>query len=139
MNIRIELDSSAAGLIEHNLLQSLRASLAQAQNDQIVLVARTDRDTVVGGLVASTSYGWLLIKSLWIDVEHRRKGIGMSLMREAESKGRAAACHSAWLDTSNPQSKKFYQQLGYESFAELANKPGQRPETHRRWFMQKSL
>lgn len=48
--------------IEAQLLQSLRSALPQGENSAFVLSARNPEGVLVGGLVASTSYGWLLTK-----------------------------------------------------------------------------
>lgn len=128
-----------ANVIEMELLKSLADKLPQTQNSHLVLAARNDQKSLIGGLTASTSYGWLLIKTLWVDQECRRQRVGMLLVDVAENRARAADCHAAWLDTSNPESMLFYAELGYEIFGELTNSPGQLPETHHRWFMRKSL
>ena len=140
MDIRIEdADPTVAERIESELLASLQDSLVQAENASFVLAARSRQNALVGGLTASTSYGWLLIKVLWVDDAQRRQGVGRLLVEEAEARGRNLGCHSAWLDTSNPQAKTFYETLGYEVFGELANDAGQFPESHRRWFLKKTL
>ncbi len=140
MTFRIEdSDNTVAVAIENQLLASLQASLKQAENQSIVLALRDHNDTLAGGLTASTSYSWLLIKTLWVDQAHRGKGLGRSLMNRAEAKGRSTGCHSAWLDTSNPTAKIFYSRLGYAEFGKLCNTPQQHPPSHCRWFMQKSL
>lgn len=140
MQFRIEkADNNAAKLIDRELMLSLRKHLAQANNEQIVLTAKTDNDQLIAGLTASTSYGWLLIKTLWVDESQRRNGIGTSLLDYVEGSGRKCGCHGAWLDTSSPDARTFYSAQGYSTFAELANSTGQQPESHRRWFMSKRL
>ncbi len=104
-----------------------------------MLSAKSAQNSLIGGLTASTSYGWILIKTLWVDEAQRNQGVGRLLMEEAEAKGIGLGCHSAWLDTSNPDAKTFYETLGYEVFGELSNDAEQFPESHRRWFLKKSL
>lgn len=140
MDVRIrEADPSVAATLESRLLESLRSTLTQAENTGFVLTASSADDRLIGGLTASTSYGWLLTKVLWVDEASRQQGIGAKLMQSAESKARELDCHSAWLDTSSPAAKQFYEALGYVVFGELANEAGDFPETHTRWFMKKSL
>lgn len=140
MNIKIT-DSGAedAAIIESQLLRSLQEALKQSRNEQFVLKASSATDEMIGGLTASTSYGWLLIKTLWVHDDYRKQGIGQQLMAEAEIRGRTLECHSAWLDTSNPASHAFYERLGYVEFGRLQNSPTQFPGEHQRWFMKKSL
>lgn len=134
-----EDDGEAGNFIESQLTASLRAALPQSENRSFVLSARDGRNCIVGGLTATTSYGWLLVKSLWVAEEHRRHGLGRALMKSVEDKASRLGCHDAWLDTSNPEAKEFYVGMGYEIFGELGNAADQHPPHHRRWFLKKSL
>ena len=140
MNILIhEAPLSVSEQIESVLLQSLSKSNEQAINEQFVLQAMSDNNEMLGGLTASTSYGWLLIKTLWVDDKHRNKGLGKRLMTQAESKGRSMQCHASWLDTSSPAARAFYETLGYTEFGVLQNSAEHTPALHKRWFMNKTL
>lgn len=140
MDIRItDSDAADADTIESELLNALQESLRQSRNEQFVLRASSSSGDMIGGLTASSSYGWLLIKTLWVNQAFRGQGIGQALMREAEDRGRTMGCHSAWLDTSNPASQVFYDKLGYAEFGHLSNGAEQFPPEHQRWFMKKSL
>lgn len=130
---------NVADVIETELLSSLAVQLPQSRNHRWVLAARDDQNTLVGGITAHTSYGWLLIKTLWVNQDFRRQGVGRRLVDAMEKRARVAGCHAAWLDTSSPDARRFYAELGYEIFGELANTPGQFPETHQRWFMKRPL
>lgn len=123
--------------IEAELLRSLRQDLPQAHNGTFVLSAKAPHNGLVGGLVASTSYGWLLVKSIWVAEAHRNRSLGRILLECAEERARTNGCHGAWLDTSNPAARDFYARLGYEVFGQLANALDQHPADHRRWFMKK--
>ena len=101
-------------------------------NDGFVLAAKDEAGATIGGLIASTSYGWALIKVLWVSKDARQQGLGRSLMARGEQKAKELGCHAAWLDTSNPKAMKFYLKLGYEVFGELANSKEQFPPEHQR-------
>lgn len=132
-------DWDAAAQIETELLGSLRTDLPQANNHSIILTIRDDGGDLIGGLTASTSYGWMLVKTLWVSDGARNKGLGQALMAQAEDKARALGCHGAWMDTSNPAAQRFYAGLGYQPFGQLENTPNHHPPSHRRWFMKKQL
>lgn len=123
--------------IETLLLDSLRAQQPQATNTQFSLRAENSNQVLLGGLTASTSYGWLLVKTLWVDPDHRGGGLGRALLNTAEDHSRQFDCHGAWLDTSSSEARDFYRRCGYQEFGVLANRPQQYPGRHRRWFMQK--
>lgn len=128
-----------AARIETELLTALRASQPQAVNDAFVLTVKDGEGVLAAGLTAGSSYGWLLIKSLWVSEEYRRQGLARRLMLQAEEQGLRLGCHAAWLDTSNLDAKRCYERLGYQVFGELKNEPDQHPASHCRWFMKKGL
>ncbi len=131
--------SQVSALVEMELLASLAQSSIQAENSDLVISARDGTGNIIAGMTASTSYGWLLIKTLWVREEDRGNGIGRKLVEAAHNAGRKVSCHAAWLDTSSAEARDFYTGLGYEVFGELANAPGQFPEDHKRWFMKRNL
>ena len=136
--VRIDV-TDAEAIIEAELLKSLHAQQAQGVNRSFNLVAENADGGMIGGLTASTSYGWLLIKILWVDSDSRRLGIGGSLLNRAEQLGTEYGCQAAWLDTSSADARRFYLRYGYHDFGVLSNRPGQPLPHHRRWFMQKQL
>lgn len=144
-----EASTEVGDELESKLLTTLRDTLPQSANASFVLSANL-RDAsheekpnrlepTIGGLTASTSYGWLLIKILWVDATYRRKGVGCMLLEQAERRALEFGCHSVWLDTSSPQAKTFYAAQGFTVFGLLSNSPTMFPAGHQRWFMQKSL
>ncbi|MEP0521856.1 MAG: GNAT family N-acetyltransferase [Hyphomicrobiales bacterium] len=125
--------------IEEKLLRSLAGLNVQSKNESIIFSAQDENNELIGGVTGSTSYGWLLVKLLWVSNHHRGQGIGKDLMLAIEQEARALNCHSAWLDTSNGVARDFYLRLGYEDFGVLENKPSDTPADHSRWFMKKRL
>lgn len=137
--MRIEENAGAAAAIEDALLRSLRETLPQATNAAVTFVCHNDAGELMGGVSGHSSYGWLLVKTLWVADSHRCCGVGSCLLAVVEERGREIGCHSAWLDTSNPDAERFYLSHGYRSFAVLSNTVEQFPPTHRRVFMKKAL
>lgn len=140
IEIRIEADPdhSLAGEIEEHLIASLRSNTPPNDSEPLTLIARSG-STIVGGLAGATSYGWLLIKVLWVSEEARRRGIGAQLVTEAETVACARGRHGVWLDTSSGDAERFYRRIGYEQFGVLENRDGERPSGHRRAFLYKRL
>jgi GNAT superfamily N-acetyltransferase len=138
----IVLSEAAPALIDEidrEMLASIRSTQPQAFNSGFTLSVRDDGGALIAGLVASTSYGWLLVKNLWIAQSERGRGLGRRLMVEAEAEGIKRGCHGAWLDTSMPDAARFYERLGYETFGLLENRPDEVVPAHKRWFMRKRL
>ncbi len=125
--------------IETNLLASLAGLNTQSTNSSIVFSKRDSAGKLMAGVSGSTSYGWFLVKLLWVHEDLRGTGVGKMLMLDAEERAKTLRCHGAWLDTSNQEAREFYLRLGYSDFGLLSNAPGNEPVGHRRWFMKKSL
>jgi predicted N-acetyltransferase YhbS len=129
-------DGAIAATIEDRLIEALRQNVPPNDSEPLILLARKET-TIVGGLVGATSYGWLLVKMLWVAAAVRRRGLGSGLMVKAEILARARRCHGAWLDTSSVDVERFYERLGYTAFGVLQNLGDERPPGHRRVFLGK--
>ena len=132
-------DSKFSAELEAALLEDLRAESNQGVNSLINLAVRNGRAALIAGLAATTSYGWLRVNMLWVSTRHRRTGLGRQMMQEAIDLALERGCHAAWLETSNPQARTFYENLGFEVFAKLANDAENVPVSHRRWFLRRTL
>jgi predicted N-acetyltransferase YhbS len=138
IEVASEPDGAITAMIEDRLIEALRKNVPPNDSKPLVLLAR-EGSTVVGGLVGVTSYGWLLVKILWVAEEMRRRGLGARVMAKAEALARARGCHGAWLDTSSADAERFYARLGYRPFGLLENLGDERPHGHRRAFLAKRL
>ena len=140
--LEIRDETARSGLIaeiERNLLKSLQETQAQSVNSDFTLSMRDEAGELIAGLVGSTSYGWLLIKMIWVSEHHRKQGYGRALMHSAETIAKDRDCHAMRLDTSSASSHAFYQSLGFEVFGALANTARQHPPDHKRWFMARPI
>jgi GNAT superfamily N-acetyltransferase len=132
-------DGAFANEVEGKLLHALRQNVPPSDGKPLTLIARDLQGIMIGGLIGATSYGWLLVKMLWVAEELRGHGFGARLMAEAETIARSRGCHGAWLDTSSAKAERFYIRLGYAPFGVLTNGPGEQPQGHRRAFLAKRL
>lgn len=90
---------------------------------------------IIGGLYATDEYNWLFIKYLIVPETLRGKGLGATLMREAERIARERGYLGMFLDTFDFQARPFYLKLGFEPFGELEGDA----HTPRRFFLRKLL
>jgi predicted N-acetyltransferase YhbS len=123
--------------LERNLLDALRSNTPPSDYASLTLAARDGAGRLVGGLAGGTSYGWLLVKILWVAEDRRGHGLGARLMVEGEQVAQARGCHGAWLDTSSRRAEAFYRRLGYAPFGVLENQAGDHAHGHRRAFLAK--
>ena len=103
--------------------------------DLAVVIRAVDSKTIVGGLWAHTGWEWLTIELVFVPESLRKQGIARNLVALAEEEAVRRGCHSAWLDTLNPEALSLYERLGYERFGELKDFP----KGGSRYFLQKKL
>jgi GNAT superfamily N-acetyltransferase len=141
IEIRVEEDpeSEVIDEIETYLIESLGANSQSGAYKPVAVLARDPHNDLVGGLVGSTSYGWFLVKMLWVADAARGQGLGTHLMKEGELEALRRGCHAAWLDTSSARARRFYERLGFAVFGTLQNEAGDQPQGHCRWFLSKRL
>jgi ribosomal protein S18 acetylase RimI-like enzyme len=128
--------------VEENYGSARRASFRQlrAHNKQAVgkpdyrRIAITLREgsEIVGALVGVTYWGWLFIEQLWVSEDLRRKGLGKSLLKKAESEARKRGVRNVYLHTYSFQAPGFYRKLGYRQFGRLKDFP---VGNDKFWFM----
>jgi GNAT superfamily N-acetyltransferase len=129
---RREHDAQAVrdALIAYN-----RDHAGQQRYQELTIWLRDDQQTIVGGLLGSTYWGWLVIETLWVDVRFRGHGLGRLLLNTAEGEAVRRGCHHACLETFSFQAPAFYAKLGCVVFGVLDDYPGR----HRRYSFRKDL
>ena len=78
---------------------------------------------VIGGLWGEIARDYLYIDLLFVPEAARGRGVGRSLMHQAEQEAVRRGCHAAWLSTYSFQAPGFYQKLGYRVSGELPTYP----------------
>jgi GNAT superfamily N-acetyltransferase len=96
---------------------------------------RTPDQSIVGGLLGETYWGWLHIAFLWLRDDFRRQGFGERLLAAAEAEAARRGCHAVNLDTLSFQALPFYTARGYAVFGVLED----HPPGHTRFFLRKEL
>ena len=103
--------------------------------ESLAIYAYDSENRTVGGITATTNFGWLHINILAVDEGLRGSGCGSLLVKMAEEAALTRGCHAAYLDTFSFQALEFYQKCGYEIYGVLDDfPPGQR-----RYFLKKVL
>ena len=87
------------------------------------ILIRDAAGEIVGGLIASTYWGWLEVNVLWIAEGLRRLGHGRTLLRMAEAEARTRGCAHVMLTTYSFQARGFYDKEGYRVVGEMAGYP----------------
>lgn len=85
--------------------------------------ARLADGRVIGGAVARTWGQCCELQQIWVDDEHRRRGIGLQLARRVEAEARTRGCILVYLETFSFQAPAFYRRLGYQTACEFNGFP----------------
>ena len=109
----------------------IRESLLQFNNDcvgndghtPLNLVEYDDDGNIIAGILGGTYWGWMYVDILWVHENHRNKGIGSKLLKEAEKEAIRRGCHHVHLDTMSWQAPEFYKKQCYEVIGVLPNIP----------------
>ena len=108
----------------NNALEKFNNEHAGPDNHVLLNIVEYDENqNVIAGILGGTYWGWLHIDILWVDENHRRKGIGSNLLRLAEQEGIRRGCHHVHLDTMSWQAPDFYKKHSYEVIGILPDIP----------------
>jgi GNAT superfamily N-acetyltransferase len=122
--------------LEKGLADFMRSATDKGETDRMLgAFVRAADGSVVAGLIGMTGRDQLFVHVLFVSEKERRRGLGTKLMLAAEREARARECCSAWLMTSNPDAKVFYEKLGYHTFGKVER----RPPSEARHFLAKVL
>jgi GNAT superfamily N-acetyltransferase len=133
----LQINPTAADVVrlEERLRDFNRSQVENPARLSFLIRLLDHENSLVGGLFARISYGWLFVDMLWVAEENRGKGQGGELLRRAEEEARRNGCLNAWVDTFSFQARGFYEKNGYVVFGELADYP----PGHTRHFLRKPL
>ena len=101
---------------------SAHAPFAFERKD-IRLFVRDASGEILGGLLGNVGLHCLVIQILWVEDDHRRQGIGQSLVTEAEQQAMALGAIQSIVETTSFQAPGFYEGLGYHIIFEIADAP----------------
>ena len=121
----------------------VRRSLEEFNNQRVgadghtplALVEYGEDGSVIGGILGGTYWGWMYVDILWVQEDHRKKGIGFKLLQAAEEEARRRGCHHVHLDTMSWQAPGFYQKQGYSVVGILPDVP----TGNQKYLLQKAL
>lgn len=115
--------TSAAQELDWRLRQFTEEHAGPMDEKPLVLSIRNDNNELVAGLRGIFLWNVLFIDVLWVDVMHRRKGHGTSLLRFAEREASERGLDIVYLGTFDFQAPAFYLKQGYNLIGELSGAP----------------
>jgi GNAT superfamily N-acetyltransferase len=94
------------------------------QEEWVTIVARDERDEIIGGLFGDAFLGCFYIRIFWVEPNYRGRGLGGELLANMEQRARELGCATMGLDTFDFQAEGFYLKHGYERFGAMEYFPG---------------
>lgn len=101
----------------------------------LAILIKDENGATTGGLWGNTVFRWLVVELFFVPEDRRGRGLGRTMMLEAEAIARTRGCIGIWLDTYSFQAPAFYAKLGFAAFGRVDDHPPGKA----RIFMQKSL
>jgi ribosomal protein S18 acetylase RimI-like enzyme len=119
MNIKVtdKVDQKSYDKIVELLVEYNKSKTEQLENEinkPIEIIARNNKNEIIGGLYGRSIWGTLEIKTFVVKAENRNEGIGRKLILEAEKEAEKRNCRFISLDTFSFQASEFYEKLGFE-------------------------
>jgi GNAT superfamily N-acetyltransferase len=121
--------------VQSGLFDANVQSTGDGAFDSVFICARDSSSTVIGGVVGEAYWGWVNFTTVWVDPQHRRKGLARRMLSAAEAEAVRLGYTQAYLDTFSFQCPNLYLRSGYEVFGQLEGFP----TGSTRLFMRKTL
>jgi GNAT superfamily N-acetyltransferase len=112
-------DSEALDAIRAGLRAFNRDFAGPYTIEPLAVLIRDADGRTIGGASGYTMFGWLYVELFFVPETLRGQGVGRQILIRLEAAARDRGCHSAWLDTYNPDALRLYERLGYRRFGEL--------------------
>lgn len=106
------------GLDRHN-----RQAAPLADVQPLGAFASDGEGRTIGGAVGRTWGRCCELQQLWVDAEHRRRGVASELLRRFETRAAGRGCSVYYLTTLSFQAPGFYRRHGYATLGEIRGYP----------------
>ena len=91
--------------------------------ERLAAFARLSTGEVIGGAIGRTWGECCELQQVWVNREHRRKGVATRVVKAFEEEASSRGCRTFYLETFSFQVPQLYRKLGYEVGFELAGFP----------------
>ena len=137
MEIVFEFEPSEKDLtfLEQKLLNFNCSKVENYSYENLLIKALGKDDSIIAGIHVQIGGGWLYVAGLWVDENHRGRGVGKKLLSLAEKTASEKKCLGIYLYTYSFQNPRFYEKSGYSIFGKLEEFCVE----HTKYFMKKRL
>lgn len=117
----IDLTEEQVGIIENKLAEYDEDHIHYNLDGRIRIGIEEDGKLVAGLDACMTAFKILYVSTVFVEEDHRRKGLGKELILEMEKRAVSMGANTIRLDTFDWQGKEFYESLGYEMVGNYDN------------------
>jgi N-acetylglutamate synthase-like GNAT family acetyltransferase len=114
----VEIDRLEDRLYEHN-----SRSTGRDDGKGLAFIAIDEAGSCVGAIAGYSWAGVTEIRQLWVEADHRGRGLGRKLLDAAIAEASIRKCSSVWTLSYDFQAPLFYEKNGFERVAELKDWP----------------
>ena len=100
---------------------------------RFAIVLSDEHDQAIGVLNAFTAFAEIYIDDMWVDSNHRRKGLGRKLIEALENHFKGKGFNNINLCTNQFNAPEFYQKCGFT--AEFVRKNLKNPQLTKTFFV----
>ena len=135
--LRIETTPASADIqFLNDRIYEFNASTTGIDNGAfLTILVRDDPGTIVAGLHGWTWGDCCEIKTLWVQADRRRQGLGSRLLAAAETEARRRGARQIVLSSHTFQAPAFYHRHGYETLIVIEGYPS----PHGQHYLRKRL
>lgn len=110
----IELNESQIPDIEERLEAYDEKHISYKLSGSVCIGVTLDGELIAGAVGCMTAFRIFYVSTVYVDENHRGKGVGRQLITCIEKRAAALGANLIRLDTFDWQGAAFYQKLGYE-------------------------
>jgi N-acetylglutamate synthase-like GNAT family acetyltransferase len=118
-------DASAADIVRLEAhLDAFNAQVTRLSDARFLsMVLKDANGEIFAGLHGHTWGAMCEIKLLWVAQPHRKRGLGMTMLKAAEAEASRRGCRQIMLMTHSFQAPDFYEQHGFERIVTVTDSP----------------
>lgn len=104
-----------------DFVSSKLPNLPAESEDKKFLFSAVEESDFIGGISGNVYWNGLEINTIWVEDRYRGKGVGYSLLMEAEKYAKGNGAVVSFLKTVD--AKEFYEKNGYQVYGLLEDRP----------------
>lgn len=113
-SVHSEIPHDTARLVDEGLGAANEEAAPLQDVERLSCFARLPSGEVVGGAIGRTWGECCELQQLWVDRDHRRRGIGSQIVAAFELEAVERGCNRFYLETFSFQTPALYRKLGYD-------------------------